>query len=112
MNSVVSSGWLEYFTGGKNAPFFFAPAIEDTENLLVPVICTFEVYKKISQEQGQGAAEIRIAQIALSAAIISAEIKLPMADSIILATARDFQASLWTQDEHFKDIPGVQYAKK
>jgi len=51
MNSVDSSGWLEYFTGGKNAPFF-VPAIEDAENLLVPVICTFEVYKKIFQEQG------------------------------------------------------------
>jgi predicted nucleic acid-binding protein len=123
MNVVDSSGWLEYFTEGKNAPFF-APAIEDTENLLVPVICVYEVFKKIFQEQGQGAAEIRIADlykgqvldltapIALSAAKISAEIKLPMADSILLATARDFQASLWTQDEHFKDIPGVQYVKK
>ena len=123
MNVVDSSGWLEYFTEGKNAPFF-APAIEDTENLLVPVICVYEVFKKIFQEQGQVAAEIRIADlykgqvldltapIALSAAKISAEIKLPMADSIILASAREFQASLWTQDEHFKDIPGVQYAKK
>ena len=123
MNVVDSSGQLEYFTGGKNAPFF-APTIEDAENLLVPVICIDEVYKKIFQEQGQGVAAIRIADlykgqvldltapIALSAAKISAEIKLPMADSIILATAQDFQASLWTQDEHFKNIPGVQYIKK
>jgi predicted nucleic acid-binding protein len=120
---VDFSGWLEYFTGGKNAPFFTS-AIEDTENLLVPVICIYEVYKKIFQEQGQGVAEIRIADLykgqvldltaplALSAAEISAETKLPMADSIILATAQDFQASLWTQDEHFKGIPGVQYVKK
>ena len=50
MNSVDSSGWLEYFTGGKNAPFFFAPAIEDTESLLVPVICVCEVFKRIFQE--------------------------------------------------------------
>ena len=123
MNVVDSSGWLEYFVEGKNARFF-APAIEDTENLLVPVICIYEVFKKIFQEQGQGTAEIRIADlykgqvldltapIALSAAKISAETKLPMADSIILASARDFQASLWTQDEHFKDISGVQYVKK
>ena len=91
---------------------------------MVPVICIYEVFKKILQEQGQGTAEIRIADlykgqvldltapIALSAAKISAETKLPMADSIILASARDSQASLWTQDEHFKDIPGVQYVKK
>jgi hypothetical protein len=49
MNVVDSSGWPEYFTGGKNAPFF-APAIEDTESLLVPVICVCEVFKRIFQE--------------------------------------------------------------
>jgi len=123
MNVVDTSGWLEYFADGKNAPFF-APPIEDTMNLLVPVICVNEVFKKIFQEQGQGAAELRIADlyngqildltapIAISAAKISAELKLPMADSIILSTARYYRASLWTQDEHFKDIPTVQYIKK
>ena len=123
MNVVDTSGWLEYFTEGKNAAFF-APAIEETENLVVPVICVYEVFKKIYQEQGQGVAELRVADlykgqiidltapIALSAAKISAETKLPMADSIILATAREYQASLWTQDEHFKDLPDVQYIKK
>ena len=123
MNVVDTSGWLEYFTEGKNAAFF-APAIEETENLVVPVICVYEVFKKIYQEQGQGVAELRVADlykgqiidltapIALSAAKISAETKLPMADSIILATAREYQANLWTQDEHFKDLPDVQYVKK
>ena len=123
MNVVDSSGWMEYFIGGKNAAAF-APAIEDTENLLVPVICVYEVFKKIYQDQGQGVAEIRVADLykgqvieltaslALSAARISAEKKLAMADSLILATAREYQATLWTQDEHFKDIPEVKFIKK
>ena len=123
MNVVDSSGWMEYFIGGDNASTF-APAIEDTDNLLVPVICVYEVFKKIYQDQGQGMAELRIADLykgqvielaaplALSAAKISVETKLPMADSLILATAREFQAILWTQDEHFKDIPDVKFIKK
>jgi toxin FitB len=123
MNVVDLSGWLEYFTEGENAPAFSA-TIEDTENLLVPVICVYEVFKKIYQERGQGEAEIRIADlykgqvvdltapVALSAAKISAESKLAMADSIILATAREYHATLWTQDMHFKDIPGVKLIPK
>jgi predicted nucleic acid-binding protein len=123
MNLVDSSGWLEYFIDGKNASIF-APAIEDTENLLVPVICVYEVFKKIYHELGQGAAEIRIADlykgqvidltapVALSAAKISVETKLPMADSIILATAQEYDAIIWTQDQHFKDIPEVKFILK
>ncbi len=120
MNIVDSSGWLEYFADGQNADFF-APAIEDTEHLLVPVICVYEVFKRILQQRGLGAAETRIADLykgtiidlsaplALSAAILSDQLKLPMADSLILATARANGATLWTQDEHFMNIEGVRY---
>ena len=123
MNVVDSSGWLEYFTEGPNAGFF-AHAIEDTDKLIVPVICVYEVFKRVLQEQGIESAEVRIADLyngqivelnaalALSAASISVEQKLAMADSLILATARAHDAVLWTQDEHFKDIPGVKYVPK
>jgi predicted nucleic acid-binding protein len=123
MNVVDSSGWLEYFTGGKNADFF-APAIEDTESLIVPVICLYEVFKRILQQHGQGMAELRIADLhkgqviditpplALSAARLSTELKLPMADSLILITAKEYSATLWTQDEDFKDLEGVRYIEK
>lgn len=122
MNVVDTSGWLEYFAGSANASFF-APAIEDTEHLIVPVICIYEVFKKALQSQGQAMAEIRVADLvkgnvidldaslAMSAAMLSAELKLPMADSIILAVAREHQATLWTQDEHFKGLPGVEYRR-
>jgi len=123
MNVVDTSGWLEYFAEGENAAFF-APSIEDTEHLLIPVINVYEVFKKVMQNQGQAMAEIRVADLvkgevvdlstslAMSAAKLSVELKLPMADSIILAVAREYNATLWTQDEHFKDLPGVQYIEK
>ena len=123
MNIVDSSGWLEYFAEGSNADFF-APAIEDTKNLLVPVICIYEVFKKILQQSGDNEAQIHISDmkqgqvieidesLALSTAKLSADLKLPMADSLILATARANDAILWTQDEHFKDLDGVKYIEK
>ena len=123
MNVVDSSGWLEYFADGDNANFF-APAIEDTKNLLVPVICIYEVFKRIRQQNGiteaqQHIGDMKLGQIidldeslALNAAKISTDLKLPMADSIILATARANNATLWTQDEHFKDLDGVKYVEK
>ncbi len=123
MNIVDSSGWLEYFAEGGNAEFF-ASAIEDTKNLLVPVICIYEVFKKLLQLSGDNEAQIHVSDmkqgkvieidesLALSAAKLSAELKLPMADSLILATARANNATLWTQDEHFKDLDGVKYIEK
>jgi predicted nucleic acid-binding protein len=123
MNVVDSSGWLEYFAGSERADFF-APAIEDTDNLLVPVICVYEVFKKILQSQGQAAAETHIANLfkgkvvdltaplAMHAALLSVEHKLPMADSFILALAREHHAILWTSDEHFQGLENVRYCKK
>ena len=123
MNVVDSSGWLEYFSGGENAEFF-APAIENTEQLLVPVICIYEVFKRILQQRGETDAHVSIGDmysgqiieldtsLAISSARLSAEQKLPMADSIILATARAHRATLWTQDEHFKGMEGVKFVEK
>ena len=123
MNIVDSSGWIEYFDGGGNAEFFTAP-IRDSETLLVPAICVYEVFKRMSLKRGEEDAlqatgfmslgmEISLnREIAVSAAQISLELKLAMADSIILASARAYDATLWTQDEHFKDIPGVKFVEK
>lgn len=120
MNVVDSSGWLEYFTVGKNAKFFKA-VIEDEEHLIVPVICLYEVFKLTLLHRGEEDA-LQIAgimslgknvditrEIALSAAQLSILHKIPMADSLILSTARMYEATLWTQDEHFNGIQGVNY---
>lgn len=123
MNIVDSSGWLEYFAEETNAGFF-APAIEDTKNLLVPVICIYEVFKRVLQQSGVNAAQTNVGDmklgkiievdesLALSAAKLSAELKLPMADSFILATSRAHNAILWSQDDHFKSLDGVKYIEK
>lgn len=123
MNLVDSSGWLEYFADAANAEFF-APSIEDTTNLIVPTLCLFEVFKRILQQRGEDAALQAAAlmqqgkmidltpPLALSAAKISHEHKLPLADSIILTTARHHHALLWTQDADFKGFEGVKFKPK
>ena len=120
MNVVDSSAWLEYFVDGRNAGFF-APAIEATDDLLVPSLCLYEVYKRVLQQRGDGDALEAVAvmqrgtvveldaPIAVAAARASLEHRLPMADSIILATASAFNATLWTQDADFESLPRVEY---
>ena len=123
MNIVDSSGWIEYIADDANANFFEPPII-DSVNLLVPTICLYEVFKRVLQEFGEERALDAMGimslgtiidldrQIAIHAAQISNELKLAMADSMILATARAYDATLWTQDEHFKGIEGIKYKEK
>lgn len=123
MNLVDSCGWLEYFSDAKNADFFAVP-IEDIENLLVPSLCILEVFKSILRQRGedaalQGAALMKQGLVvdldtstALSAARLGIDYKLPLADSVILATARFNEATIWTQDADFKGIDGVRYIAK
>ena len=115
-NVVDSSGWLEYFTDSDRAPLF-AAAIEDAENLFVPVISIYEVFKKVLRERGENdalqvARMMQIGQVIdldSALALEAARHSLPLADSIIYATAMRHQATLWTQDEHFKDLPNARY---
>jgi predicted nucleic acid-binding protein len=123
MNLVDSCGWLEYLADGPNATFF-ASAIENTEELLVPTICIFEVFKRVLQQRGedsalQSAALMQQGQVidldsgtAVTAAKIGHEIKLPLADAVIVATARIHHAVIWTQDADLKAVGGVKFVKK
>ena len=123
MNVVDSGAWLEYFADGPNASFFAKP-IEETPELLVPTLSLFEVFKRVLQQRDENAALHVVAVMqqatvvdleavtAVNAARISAELKLPLADSVILATARQYGAELWTQDADFNGIEGVQYRKR
>lgn len=123
MNAIDSSAWLEYFANGPNASFF-ARAIEQTDDLIVPSLTIYEVFKKVLQQTDEGKALQAVAvmqqgtvvdldaRLALDAARISIKHKLPMADSIILAAAQACEATLWTQDDDFKNIPGVQFCRK
>jgi toxin FitB len=123
MNLIDSSAWIEYFAGGPNASFF-ASALENVEEVLVPTIVLYEVFKRVLQQRDerdalqtmaamqQGVVASLDARIALAAARISRDHSLAMADSIILATARAHGATVWTQDEDFDGLPDVQYRKR
>ena len=123
MNLVDSSGWLEYFAGGKNAGNF-APVINNTEKLIVSTINIYQVYKKIISQRYEDSAfqaaammqQAKVIEITSSIAVQAAKIsylyKLPMADCLIYITAREHDAIIWTQDADFKGLEGVQYFKK
>jgi predicted nucleic acid-binding protein len=123
MNVVDSSGWLEYFADGPNAGFF-AEAIERTGHLVVPTVSLYEVFKRVLQQRGDGDALQAVAvmrqgrvvelseALALAAARLSIDRGLPMADSIMLASANAWSATFWTQDADFKSVPGVRYIAK
>ncbi|MBK5211396.1 MAG: type II toxin-antitoxin system VapC family toxin [Coriobacteriia bacterium] len=120
MNVVDSSGWLEFFTAGPNAGFF-AVALEAIDELIVPSVSIYEVFKRVLQQRGEGPALQAVALMqqgsvvdltassALAAARLSVEVGIPMADAIILSAARANSATFWTQDGHFEGMEGVEY---
>jgi len=123
MNVLDSSGWLAYFADEPNAQHFAAP-LRRSEELIVPAVVIYEVFKVMLREAGENQAleaygamqrgdvvDVTPA-LAVSAARLSLRHKLPMADSFVLATARERQATLWTQDEDFDGIPGVRFLSK
>ncbi|HLE14067.1 MAG TPA: type II toxin-antitoxin system VapC family toxin [Anaerolineales bacterium] len=120
MNVVDSSGWLEYFAGGANASLF-APVVKESDTLVVPTVCMYEVFKRLLSRRGEESALQAMGimslgiiadltrEIAVQAAQISLEFKIAMAGSIILATTHAYDATLWTQDADFEGMGGVQY---
>ena len=123
MNLVDSSAWLAYFAGEPNAGFF-AGAIEDDEALLVPSVCLYEVFKVVLRERGEDAAFAAVAamergevidldsELAMESAALGLEENLAFADSVIYAVAKMRDATLWTQDAHFRGKPGVKFKAK
>ena len=120
MNIIDASGWLEYFSDGPNAKHYLPP-LNDTSSLIVPVIIIYEVFKVVLRESNENNALQAVAamqkgkvvdltaNIAMNAAKLSLQNSIPMADSIILATAQAYQCVIWTQDSDFQNIEGVKY---
>lgn len=123
MNVVDSSGWLAYFAGESNAKYF-APALQLPQELVVPTVTLYEVFKVVLRESCENDALLAVAamqkgtvvdltpKLAITASKLSLRYALPMADAIILATAQKFEATLWTQDAHFKGLDGVRHVVK
>ena len=120
MNIIDSSGWLEYFSDGPNAKHYLPP-LNDTSSLIVPVITIYEVFKVVLRESAENEALQAVAamqkgkvidlnaNLAMGASKLSLKHNLPMADSIILATARAHNCVIWTQDSDFQEFEGVNY---
>ena len=123
MNIIDSSGWLEYFSDGPNAKYYLPP-LNDTSSLIVPVITIYEVFKVVLRETDENEAFQAVAamqkgkvveltaNIAMFAAKLSLQNNLPMADSIILATAQKYRCVIWTQDSDFQHLENVNYFSK
>ncbi len=123
MNIVDSCAWLAYFADEPNAKHFQSP-LKDTALLVVPAITIYEVFKVVLRESGEHDALQAVAamqkgttadltvNLAIAASKLSLSYNLPMADGIILATAQEFGAKIWTQDSDFEKIPGVKYYPK
>ena len=123
MNIVDSSDWLAYFADEPNSKHFLIP-LNDTASLVVPTVTIYEVFKVVLRESSEnealhaavamqkGTVVDLTSPLAIAASKLSLEHNLPMADSIILATAKEFDATLWTQDADFKNINGVKYFSK
>jgi predicted nucleic acid-binding protein len=123
MNIVDSSFWIEYFAG-TDAGNTVSKIIENTNDLIIPSITLYEVFKKLLLETSEDDALLCMAhmkqgkiinlndELAFSAANLSIEFKLPMADSIIYATTVKYNCILWTQDHHFSNLDSVKFFEK
>lgn len=118
-NVVDSSAWLEYFANTDRSRHF-AKTIEDVDNLIVPAIVLYEVCKKVRRERGEEAAlhvaaamqSGTVVDIDASLAVEASRLDMPLADSIIYASARRMGATVWTQDADFSGLDGVRYFPK
>ena len=120
---VDSSSWIEVFTNGPQADRFLE-VLDDEKSLIVPSITVFEVFKWVLREHSEAQAIQAIAvmqrgkivdldaSIAIAAAQLSHALRLPMADSIILTTARQHQARLYSMDADFKGLADVELILK
>jgi len=120
---VDSSGWIEFFTDGPLADEY-ANRLRKLAAVVTPVIVIYEVYKRLKRELSEDDAVVAVSamqrsqvvaidqEIALTAADLSLEHGLAMADALVLATARKFQAELITSDGDFEHVAGVIYLPK
>lgn len=123
MKLVDSSGWVEFLTAGPLADEY-AGHLGDLGEVLTPSVVLYEVYKWVKRERGEEEALLVAAQlqktelapltstIALTAADMSLEHGLAMADAIVFATAAVHEAELITSDRDFASLAGVTYLEK
>ncbi len=120
---VDSCGWLEWFTDGILADNY-KEYLADTDNILIPSIIIYEVYKVLKREVGEEKALLAAAYmkkatvialddtLALAAADVSLRENLAMADAIIVATARTRNCGIVSSDADLQPLDNVKYIRK
>ena len=111
-----SSCWIEYFRDSPRADLF-ASVADASDSLIVPIITVYEVTKKMRSELDETIAALcesvmcrgRVIDIDPAVVRQAVALRLPLADSLIYATAQAHKATLWTQDAHFEGLQGVKY---
>ena len=123
MNVVDSSGWIEYFLDTASADNL-AAAIEQTDELIVPSLSFFEVHRFLSRNadatRRDKCLEVmhrsKVVELTTQRAIAASDAaqkhRLTMANAVMYSIAREFNATFWTQDLEYKDLPGVSYYAK
>ena len=110
---------MEFFADTPRAALF-AELIDGVDQLVVPIITVYEIVKKLAREVGDETASmalslmqrVQVVAVDIDIALSAATNGLPLADSLIYATAQAHGAVLWTQDADFDGLPGVNYLAK
>ena len=121
MKLIDSCGWLEFFTDGPLGSNYDKELSSKPEEILVPTIVLYEVFKFLLRTSGEETA-IRCtahmtqclvvdldAALALESAEISIANNLAMADAIVYTTSRKHNAPLITSDADLKGLEGVVF---
>ena len=123
MNVIDSSGWIEYLLDSPRADLF-APAVEQRDKLLVPVVALYEVHKILTRKLPADVVlsclnVMRLGRVldltdrrAIAAADVAVQHRLAMADAVMYSLALEHKATFWTQDVDYQDLPSVNYFPK
>jgi len=123
MKLVDSCGWLQFFTDGPLGSSYGKELSSKPEEILVPSIVLYEVFKFLLRTSGEETA-IRCtahmtqcqvvdldATLALESAETSTQSNLAMADAIVYTISRKFDAPLITSDSDLKGLEGVKFVE-
>jgi toxin FitB len=123
MNVVDSSAWIEFFLGSTEGRAY-KPVIEQTALLVVPALALFEVHRFLSRSIDSASRDVclnvmrrgTVVDITDARAIAASQAahthKLAMADAAMYSIAREFDATLWTQDVAYQGLEGVKFLAK
>lgn len=118
---IDSWSWIEYWKGSRYAEKA-AEYIEGTDTAVLSTVNLAEIYFSVLRDYNEKKAREKAdtvrkrcflipvdEQIAVDAARLKHSLKLPLADSIILATARTRNAKIVSGDKDFKGLPDTLF---